>query len=311
MTGAAGADATTDQVLSGIDLSGKVVVVTGGSTGIGLETARSLAAAGAEVTIAARTPTKVADALVAIRAGSPGAAVEGAHLDLADLSSVRAFAARWCAAHRRLDVLVNNAGVMCTPFQRTADGFEMQFGTNHLGHFLLTILLLPTLAATSPSRVVTLSSGGHKKAGIDWDDPNFRRRAYDKFEAYGQAKTANILFTIELERRAGPQGVHAFAVHPGMIQTELGRYMTAEDLEVLREAGRRSPAGRLPHRKSISQGAATSVWAAIAPELVHHGGAYLADCAVSDDRADWAVDQDAARRLWGLSEELVGATSPV
>jgi len=311
MNGTGGAETTAAEVVSGVDLSGRTVVVTGGSTGIGLETARALAAAGADVTIAARTPQKVADALATIRAAVPGARVDGGHLDLADLSSVRAFAAEWSAEHRRLDVLLNNAGVMFTPFERTVDGFEMQFGTDHLGHFLLTILLLPALLDAAPSRVVTLSSGGHRRAGIDWDDPNFHHRAYDKFVAYGQAKTANVLFSVELERRAGPRGVHAYAVHPGMILTELGRYMSPEDIEALREAGRRGPAGRLPSRKTIPQGAATSVWAAVAPELERHGGTYLADCAISDDYAEWAVDPGAARRLWRLSEELVGETSPV
>jgi len=306
-----GAEMTADQVLAGVDLSGKSVVVTGGSTGIGLETARAVAAAGASVAIAARTPQKVADALVAIGSQVPGARVEGGHLDLADLASVRRFAHQWSLEHRRLHVLVNNAGVMFTPFERTVDGFEMQLGTDHLGHFLLTILLLPALLAAAPARMVTLSSGGHKRAGIDWNDPNFHRRPYDKFVAYGQAKTANVLFSVELERRAGARGVHAYAVHPGMIPTELGRYMSPEDIEVLRRAGRRGPTGRLPSRKTIAQGAATSVWAATAPELERAGGTYLADCAISGDHAEWAVDHDGAQRLWRLSEELVGETSPI
>ena len=218
-------------------------------------------------------------------------------LDLTSLASVRAFASWLLERHPRIDLLVNNAGVMVTPFERTADGFEMQFGTNHLGHFLLTGLLLPA----APGRVVNLSSGGHRASDIHWEDPNYETRPYDKFEAYGQSKTANILFSVELDRR----GVPSYSVHPGMIATELGRHMTKEDMQSLRDRASQSPTGGLPGYKSIEEGAATSVWAATAAELAGQGGAYLEDCRVSEAMA-YARDPEAAARLWALSEELVG-----
>ena len=160
---------------------------------------------------------------------------------------------------------------MYTPFEHTAEGFEMQFGTNHVGHFLLTCLLVPQLLADPPSRVVNLSSGGHMGSDIVWDDVNFERRDYDKFAAYGQSKTANILFSVELDRRLGDRGVHAYAVHPGMIATELGRHMTKDDFTQMAERAKRAPSGGLPPRKTVEQGAATSVWAATAPELDDRG----------------------------------------
>jgi NAD(P)-dependent dehydrogenase (short-subunit alcohol dehydrogenase family) len=195
---------------------------------------------------------------------------------------------------------------MATPLGRTADGFELQLGTNHLGHFVLTNLLESALLASAPSgRVVNLSSAGHKASDIIWDDPNFEHTPYDPWIAYGQSKTANILFTVELERRLGDCGVHAYAVHPGMVATELGRYMTPETVAALRARAAQSPSGRLPARRTVETGAATTVWAATAPELAGAGGSYLADCARSDDVAPWALDRDAARRLWELSERLV------
>ena len=197
---------------------------------------------------------------------------------------------------------------MATPLGRTADGFEMQLGTNHLGHFLLTCLLAPALVAAAPARVVNLSSGGHVISDIDWDDPNFERRAYDKWIAYGQSKTANVLFTVELERRLGTRGVHAFAVHPGMIMTDLGRHLTSEDIAALQTMAKSGPGGGLPPFKSIPEGAATTVWAATAPELAERGGTYLADCAISSEHAPCALDPAAAKRLWTLSEQLVGET---
>jgi NAD(P)-dependent dehydrogenase (short-subunit alcohol dehydrogenase family) len=303
-------DTTTDQVIDGVRLDDRVAVVTGATTGLGLETARTLASAGARVVLAARSDEKAAAAEGAIRARVPGADLEHGILDLTSLASVRAFADGVLAAHDRLDLLVNNAGVMFTPFERTADGFELQLGTNHLGHFLLTALLLPALVAGAPSRVVNLSSGGHRASDVLWDDPNYETRPYDKFESYGQSKTANILFTRELERRFGPVGVHAYAVHPGMIVTDLGRHMTRDDRKVLAEKFASSPTGAAPEYKTVESGAATSVWAAVAPELDGHGGAYLADVEISHDDAPWTRDADAAARLWALSEELVGQPFP-
>lgn len=306
-----GFDTTTDDVIEGVDLSGKLAIVTGSSTGIGAETARALAAAGARVVLAARNRERTEEVAASIRESVPGAEVEVGVLDLTSLDSVRAFASWYLAEHAELHLLVNNAGVMYTPFGHTTEGFELQFGTNHLGHFLLTCLLAPALLAGAPSRVVNLSSGGHVGSDIVWDDPNFERRDYDKFAAYGQSKTANILFSVELDRRLGGRGVHAYAVHPGMIATELGRYMTREDMEALMERAKRGPSGGMPKRKSIEQGAATTVWASVAPELEAQGGTYLADCQITEEHAPWARDPDSATRLWTLSESLVGERFPL
>jgi NAD(P)-dependent dehydrogenase (short-subunit alcohol dehydrogenase family) len=300
-----GEQTTTDEVLEGVDLSGKVAVVTGASTGLGLETARALAASGAHVVLAVRSEEKGEASLAAIREQVPDASIEYGILDLASLDSVREFAAATIAAHPRIDLLVNNAGVMYTPLDRTAEGFEMQFGTNHLGHFLLTNLLIPAVVAAAPSRIVNLSSGGHVASDIVWDDPNYDERPYDKFESYGQSKTANILFTVELDRRLAPKGVRSYAVHPGMIVTDLGRHMTKDDMQALRDKAKSSPSGGLPSYKSIPAGAATSVWAATAPELEGTGGVYLADCQVAEAKP-WATDPQSASRLWVLSEDLVG-----
>lgn len=306
--GSMAVDTTTTEVLEGVRLDGRTALVTGATTGLGLETARALAAVGATVVLGARSAEKGEAAAATIRERHPGAALEVGVFDLADLATIRTFAEGFLAGHDRLDLLLNNAGVMYTPFERTADGFELQLGTNHLGHFLLTALLAPALVAAAPARVVNLSSGGHRASDVVWDDPNYESRPYDKFEAYGQSKSANILFTRELDRRLGPAGVRAYAVHPGMIATDLGRHMTADDVAELR--GKFAASGTRPHYKSVEAGAATSVWAAVAPELADRGGAYLADVEVSDDDAPWTRDADAAARLWALSEALVGQPFP-
>jgi NAD(P)-dependent dehydrogenase (short-subunit alcohol dehydrogenase family) len=306
-----GFETTTDDVMDGVDLTGTIAVVTGASAGIGVETARALAAAGARVVLAARNAERTEAAAESVRERVLGAALEIGALDLTSLDSVRAFAAWYLERHDELQLLVNNAGVMYTPFERTAEGFEMQFGTNHLGHFLLTCLLVPALLAGAPSRVVNLSSGGHFGSDIVWDDPNFEQREYDKFGAYGQSKTANILFSVELEHRLGDRGVHAYAVHPGMIATELGRYMTRDDMTALQERAKRGPSGGMPTRKSIEQGAATTVFAATAAGLDDQGGTYLADCQVTDQHAPWARDRESAARLWTLSEKLIGQEFPL
>ena len=306
-----GFDTTTDEVLDGVDLRGTVALVTGASTGLGLETARALAAAGAMVTLAVRTAERGEAAEATIRERVPAAVLERGLLDLTSLASVREFAEWFSSRHDRLGIMVNNAGVMATPFERTGDGFELQFGTNHLGHFLLTNLLTPLLIAAAPARVVNLSSGGHRSSDIIWDDPNYERREYDKFEAYGQSKTANILFSVELDRRLRDRGVRAYAVHPGMIATELGRYMTRDDFRALSERAKSRPGGGFPQRKSIEAGAATSVWAATADELRTQGGVYCEDCMVSEQHAPWALDANSARRLWTLSETLVGQSFSV
>jgi NAD(P)-dependent dehydrogenase (short-subunit alcohol dehydrogenase family) len=228
-------------------------------------------------------------------------------LELGSLASVRDFTDGFAASHDSLDLLIANAGIMAVPFGRTDDGFELHFGTNHLGHFVLVGRLVPLLTVSAPARVVVLTSAGHAMSDIDWDDPNYEQRPYSKMEAYGQSKTANILHAAELDRRCASQGVHAYSVHPGMVATELGRYFTREDFEELRGRARSSSSGGggLPPAVGVDVGASTSVWAATAPELDHQGGSYLADCAVAKPMS-YAADPDAARRLWSLSEQLVG-----
>ena len=298
-------ETTTDEVLDGVRLDGKTAIVTGASTGLGLETARALASAGAHVVLAVRSDEKGEAAAAAIRERVPDAQLEHGIVDLGSLATVHAFAEHFLASHDRLDILINNAGVMYTPFERTTEGFELQFGTNHLGHFLLTSLLAPALLAGAPSRVINLSSGGHRSSDILWDDPNYETRPYDKFQSYGQSKTANILFTRAFDRRFAAQGVHAYAVHPGVIRTELSRHMSRDDMTELMARAKAGPSGGLQY-KSVEAGAATSVWAAVAPDLDTNGGAYLVDCEISDEDAEWTRDDGAADRLWTMSEGLVG-----
>ncbi|MCC6849246.1 MAG: SDR family NAD(P)-dependent oxidoreductase [Deltaproteobacteria bacterium] len=303
-----GPTTTTDEVLDDIDLTGRVALVTGGSSGLGRETARALAARGAEVILTARDVPKGEAVAADIRAAT-GAAVSVQDLELGSLASIRRFAERLLAAHPRIDLLVANAGVMACPYARTSDGFEMQFGSNHLGHFLAVCSLAPALLRSGAARVVSLSSRGHHIAPVDFDDLGFERRPYDKWQAYGQAKTANVLFAVGLERRLGARGVHALAVHPGAIVTELGRHLQAEDMEYLRSRARGM------QFKTVEQGAATSCFAATAPELAGRGGLYLEDCHVAaiDDAPEapegvksYALDPANAERLWEVSERLVG-----
>jgi NAD(P)-dependent dehydrogenase (short-subunit alcohol dehydrogenase family) len=307
-------DSTTDQVLQGIRLDGKLALVTGASGGLGAETARALASTGARVVLAARNLEKTDAAAQAIREAT-GAQVEVEKLELDSLASIRAFAERFQAKHDALHILINNAGVMACPQSRTQDGFELQFGTNHLGHFLLTGLLAPALLKGAPTRVVSVSSRGHQQSPVVFDDIPFEKRPYDKWEAYGQSKTANILFAVELERRLGGRGVHASAIHPGVIMTDLSRHMQQEDYERIRQR-----AGGKLKLKSVEAGAATSVYAATAPELEGRGGLYLEDCHVAEVDDDpearegvrsYALDPEAAKRLWAVSEELVGQTFPL
>ncbi len=299
---------TTGDVLEGVDLTGRTVLITGATTGIGKETARAMAGAGASVVITARTEEKGQAAVAELRAAVPDGDVSHEVLELASLESVRAFTDRFLAAHDRLDVLIANAGIMFAPQGRTGDGFELHFGTNHVGHFALIGRLVPLLVASAPARVVILSSAGHRTSDVVWDDIGFDDRPFSKMEAYGQSKTANVLTAVELDRRLAPLGVHAYSVHPGMVRTDLGRTITPEDIADLR--ARASGGGGLPPQVGVDVGAATSVWAAVAPELDDEGGAYLADCGVAE-AADYAVDQKAAARLWALSEELVGERYPV
>ncbi len=318
-----GRDTTTDEVLEGVDLSGRRFVITGAATGLGRESARALAAHGASVTLVARSAERAAGAVDEVGAMVSGADLEPGVADLGDLSSIRAFADSYLAGHDTLDVLMNNAGVMACPFGRTADGFETQFGTNHLGHFLLTALLYPALQGGDGPRVVTLTSAGHSRADVDLEDPNFEHTEYSPWVAYGQAKTANALFARELARRAGPSGLQSFAVHPGGIITDLGRHLNDELIQDMADFARRraEAAGttgesRGMHFKTVEAGAATQVWAATTSELTDHNGAYLANCGVGVLGADpgvngfmpYLLDDEHAVELWELSERLVGQT---
>lgn len=308
-----GFESTTEDVLDGVDLANKRFLVTGASTGLGLETTRALAAHGATVTMAVRDLAKGGRAVATVRSTVPDADLELRELDLADLSSVRSFATAFLADHDTLDVLIGNAGVMACPPAATADGFELQFGTNHLGHFLLFQLLAPALVAGAPSRVVLLTSAGHRFGDVDLDDPSFERQPYDPWLAYGRAKTANSLCAVGIDQRYRDQGIRAFAVHPGGIHTELGRHLTEETLGFMIERLKEAPEP-MPW-KSVPQGAATTVYAATSPELAEHGGCYLEDChiaEVTDDPAArtgvraYALDPESADALWALSERLVG-----
>jgi NAD(P)-dependent dehydrogenase (short-subunit alcohol dehydrogenase family) len=301
---------TALEVVDGIDLTGKTCVITGASSGLGRESARALAATGAHVVLAARNTAALAETQEWIGAEHPDAKTSTVELDLTSLDSVRAVAAAIAEVAPAIHVLMNNAGVMFTPFGRTADGFEMQFGTNHLGHFKLTQLLMPQLLVADGARIVNLSSDAHRLADIDLDDVNWERREYDKFAAYGASKTANILHAIVLDRRLRDHGIRAYAVHPGIVATSLARHMERGDSAALREFQPAAPGiGDVDLRrdvKSPEEGAATQVWAAVSPELADVGSVYLADCAIKD-AATYAVDEDRAMALWELSERLCGA----
>lgn len=305
------ASSTTDQVIDGISLEGKLAVVTGASSGLGVETCRALAAAGATVLMVARNQEKLEAVAQDLQREQPGAQLHTQVMDLADLNSVRNAATEILLYHSQIQLLINNAGVMACPLERTAQGFEMQFGTNHLGHFLFTGLLAEALLDGAPGRVVTLSSGGHKFARFHFEDPSYNHREYDKWQAYGESKTANILFTVALDMRTRERGVRAFAVHPGVIMTNLSRHLEETDYTALME---RKPAGEPLQFKSLEQGAATTVWAATSPHLAGRGGIYLENCQIAPAAVQgkdigvesYAVNAAAAEKLWSLSEELVG-----
>jgi NAD(P)-dependent dehydrogenase (short-subunit alcohol dehydrogenase family) len=314
-----GWDTTTDEVLEGMDLTGRRFVITGAASGLGRESARALAAHGASVTLLARSRERAEGAVAEVAAAVPGADLEPGVADLGDLDSIRAFAESYSGGEDVVDVLINNAGVMACPFGQTANGFETQFGTNHLGHFLLTALLYPALQAAEQPRVVTLTSAGHSRADVDLEDPNFERSDYSPWVAYGRAKTANALFARELARRAAPDGLMSFAVHPGGIITELGRHLDEELITDMTDFARRRSAAvggepRDMRFKTVEAGAATQVWAATTSGLADHNGAYLADCGVGvlgadpgvNGYMDYLLDDDHAAALWELSEQLVG-----
>ena len=316
-----GATSTTDDVLSGFNLKGKRILVTGVSAGLGVETARALAAHGAQVVGAARDLGKaeVATAQVRSAAVAGGGTFEMVALDLANLKSVRACADALLAKGEPFDVLIANAGVMATPFGHTADGFETQFGTNHLGHFVLVNRIAPLIRAGG--RLVNLSSAGHRFANVDLEDPNFERTPYDPFVAYGRSKTANILFAVAFDRRHRARGIRAAAVHPGGIHTELGRHLDSSHAQTMVEQINKQLAaeGKPPYQwKTIPQGAATSVWTAVVASADEVGGRYCENCHVGRVVADnvtisvvsegvrgYALDPNNAEALWSKSEQMV------
>jgi len=317
-----GATSTTEEVLSGINLRGKRILVTGVSAGLGVETARSLVAHGAQVVGAARdlAKAKAATAQVQKDAARGGGSFELVELDLASLKSVRACADRLLEKGEPFDVVIANAGVMATPFGHTADGFETQFGTNHLGHFVLVNRIASLIRAGG--RLINLSSAGHRYSNVDLEDPNFERTPYEPFVAYGRSKTANILFAVAFDKRHRGRGVRAAAVHPGGIQTELGRYADPGRIEkVVEEINQQLAAqGKPPFQwKTIPQGAATSVWSGVVATADEIGGRYCENChvgeivpegtpitAVSEGVRGYALDPKNAEKLWKKSEELVG-----
>ncbi len=307
-----GFQTTAREAIAGHDLRGKTIIVTGGYSGIGVEAARAFSEFGATVIVPARSPDKARAVLEDIEN------VEQEQLDLADPKSIDAFAGRFLATKRPLHALVNNAGIMAPPLSRDARGFESQFATNHLGHFQLTLRLWPALVAAKGARVVSVSSGGHAFGGIDFDDPFYEQRDYDKWKAYGQSKTANVLFALGLDKRGAAHGVRSFAVHPGVIMTDLQRHMTDDDYKlmgVVREGGKLVPK-RPQEIKTTEQGAATSAWCAVNKQLAGMGGVYCEDCdiavAVAADAPrgpgvrPWAIDPELAEKLWAASEAWTG-----
>jgi NAD(P)-dependent dehydrogenase (short-subunit alcohol dehydrogenase family) len=317
-----GATSTTEDVLSGVNLKGKRILVTGVSAGLGVETARSLAAHGAHVVGAARDVTKAEASTAQVRkdATAQGGSFELVTLDLASLKSVRACATELIAKGEPFDLVIANAGVMATPLGHTVDGFETQFGTNHLGHFVLINRIASLMRAGS--RLINLASSGHRFANVDLQDPNFEHTPYEPFIGYGRSKTANILFAVAFDQRHRRRGVRAAAVHPGGIQTELGRHMGREQLEAMVDQINKQEAaqGRGPFQwKSIPQGAATSVWAGVVAPADEIGGRYCENCHVGSVVADnvtispisegvrgYALDPGTAQALWQKSEEMVG-----
>ena len=304
------ARSTALEVVAGLDLHGQRAIVTGGAGGLGLETARALAHAGADVTLAVRDRVRGGEAAGALRASNGARNVHVGVLDLADLASIQRFAADWGDAP--LHMLINNAAIMACPLTRTAQAWEAQFATNHLGHFALTTALLPALRKGAPSRVVALSSSGHKISGVDFDDIHFERRDYNKWKAYGQAKSANALMSLGLHLLHSADGITANAVHPGGIMTGLQKFLPIEEMRAL---GWLKPDDTpLDIFKTPEQGAATSVWAATAPALQGHGGLYLEDCnqgvpAEPTNRVSGysphIMDGGAAQRLWDVSQALL------
>ena len=302
---------TAREVLSGVNLSGQQVVVTGGYSGIGTETVRALAGAGAHIIVGARRPDQAQDVLCDMEGE-----IAVLPLDLSDPASIDGFAEAVAGRWDAIDILINNAAIMASPLMRDARGYEMQFATNHLGHFQLTARLWPLLVAAESARVVALSSLGHRLGGLDLDDPNWERREYEKWPAYGQAKSANALFALHLDRLGEAYGVRAFSVHPGGIATPLQRHLTMDEQQAMGwyDADGNAHASF----KSTEEGAATSVWCAVSPLLDGMGGVYCEDCNIA---APWhegmkapqgvhphVCDPSLAEALWAKSEELTGVS---
>jgi NAD(P)-dependent dehydrogenase (short-subunit alcohol dehydrogenase family) len=313
-----GHGSTAAEVLTGIDLSGKTAFVTGGYSGIGTETVKALAGAGARVILGGRRPEQAAETL-----GDILDQLTVLKLELTDPAAIDACAEAVAKETGKLDIIINNAAIMANPLSRDARGFESQFATNHLGHFQLLMRLWPLAKAVGAgARIVALSSLAHKRSGFHAEDPHYERRDYEKWQAYGQAKTANALFALHLDTLAAPHGVRAFSVHPGGIMTNLGRYLTEEDIAMFRARAEDNPeAGPSIVWKTPEQGAATSIWAATSPKLIGMGGVYCEDCDIaalseSDDEVagigvmPHACDAAAAEKLWAMSEEMVGVKWP-
>jgi NAD(P)-dependent dehydrogenase (short-subunit alcohol dehydrogenase family) len=302
-----GAETDADEIVEGLQLPGRRMIVTGGGSGIGVETARSLARTGAEVTIAVRRLADGEEVARMISDSTGNEAVRAAYLDLSDLASVRAFVGSWSGP---LDVLVNNAGVMARPLARTAEGWEMQFATNHLGHFALATGLREALAAADSARVVSVSSSAHHRSPVVFDDIQYERREYEPWGAYGQSKTANVLFAVEAARRWADDGITANALMPGGIATNLQRYIDPAEMERMRAA----VGGSDMLMKTPQQGASTSVLLAVSPLVAGVSGRYFDDCNEAEvdvltarhGVASYALDPEAAARLWAVSEGLVG-----
>jgi len=302
-------------VMRGIDLTGKIAIVTGGASGLGLVTCKALAEAGATVIVPARDVAKARRALSGV------ANVEVEPLDLLDPASIERFSAHFLRSERALHLLINSAGIMATPLARDARGYEAQLSANHLGHFQLAVQLWPALQRAQGARVVAVSSGGHRIAAMDFEDPNFQQRPYEKWTAYGQSKSANALFALGLDQRGKAQDIRGFSVHPGTVLTDLARHLSDEELQRF-GVSKDSTHGSIPEGqaageggdyKTPEQGAATALWCATSPQLQGLGGVYCLDADIaridSPDRpgvATWACDIALADRLWTLSEQLTG-----
>ncbi|WP_242123882.1 SDR family NAD(P)-dependent oxidoreductase [Sphingobium sp. Sx8-8] len=311
-----GEKSTTDEVLAGVDLAGRSVLITGVSAGLGVETARALAAHGASVVGTARDLEKAGQATQAVReaASAGGGSLELIELDLASLASVRKAADALVGQGRAFDIVIANAGVMAPPLGKTVDGFETQFGTNHLGHFLFVNRIAGLIRPGG--RLVVLASAGHRFSDVNLEDPGFERTEYDRFPAYGRSKTANVLFAVEFDRRHRDRGIRAAAVHPGGIRTELGRHMDGDVMARFMELAKSiaAPGESLSTLKSIPEGAATTTWAAVVADADEIGGRYCEDCHVAEVKdgpgrsgvRSYALDPERAKALWARSEEMVG-----